>query len=40
MFGANTSTIGFVSGANGNILQIAANGTPSFGINILDGGDY
>ena len=40
LFGANTSTMGFTTGSNGDILQIAANGTPSFGVNILDGGDF
>ena len=40
LFGANTTTMGFATGANGNILQIAANGTPTFGVNILDGGDF
>ena len=40
LFGANTTTMGFATGANGNILQIAANGTPTFGVNVLDGGDF
>jgi hypothetical protein len=39
-FGANTTTLGFATGANGDILQIAANGTPAFGVNIVDGGDF
>lgn len=38
LIGANTSTLGFVTGSSGKIMQVAANGTPSF--DDLDGGDY
>lgn len=38
MIGANTSTIGFSTGSDGEVFQVAANGTPSFGV--LDGGTF
>ena len=38
LFGANSSTLSFATGTTGQILQISANGTPSFGE--LDGGSY
>ncbi len=38
MIGANTSTIGFSTGSNGQVFQVAANGTPAFGV--LDGGTF
>ena len=38
MIGANTSSIGFSTGSNGEVFQIAANGTPSFSV--LDGGTF
>ena len=37
-FGATTSRLGFISGTSGQVMQISANGTPSFGA--LDGGSY
>jgi len=36
--GANTSTVGFVSGSSGQVFQVAANGTPTFSV--LDGGTF
>jgi hypothetical protein len=38
LFGSTTSTLGFLTGSSGSVLQISANGTPSFGS--LDGGIY
>jgi hypothetical protein len=38
LFGANSSTLSFATGTRGQILQISANGTPSF--DVLDGGTY
>ena len=38
MFASNTSSLSFTTGTDGQIMQIAANGTPVFGI--LDGGAY
>jgi hypothetical protein len=37
-FGATTSRLGFITGTYGQVMQISANGTPSFGS--LDGGAY
>ena len=37
-FGATTSRLGFITGTSGQVMQISANGTPSFGA--LDGGSY
>jgi hypothetical protein len=37
-FGATTSRLGFITGTYGQVMQISANGTPSFGS--LDGGSY
>ena len=37
-FASNTSSLSFATGTDGQIMQIAANGTPVFGI--LDGGAY
>lgn len=37
-FGATTSRLGFITGLYGQVMQISANGTPSFGS--LDGGSY
>ena len=38
MFGANTSSLSFATGTGGQVLQINANGTPSF--DVLDGGTF
>lgn len=38
MFGANTSSLSFTTGTDGQVLQISANGTPSF--DVLDGGTF
>lgn len=38
MFAANTTAFGFVTGNTGHIMQVAANGTPTFGD--LDGGQF
>jgi len=38
MIGANSSVMGFVTGASGQVMQIAANGTPAF--DKLDGGTF
>jgi hypothetical protein len=38
MFGANTSSLSFATGTDGQVLQISANGTPSF--DVLDGGTF
>ena len=38
MFGANTSSLSFATGTDGQVLQINANGTPSF--DVLDGGTF
>lgn len=38
LFGSTTSRLGFITGSSGDIMQISANGTPSFGA--LDGGSY
>lgn len=38
LFGKTTSTLGFVSGSSGEILQLAANGTPVF--DDMDGGTF
>jgi hypothetical protein len=37
-FGSTTSRLGFITGTSGQVMQISANGTPSFGA--LDGGSY
>jgi hypothetical protein len=37
-FGATTSRLGFITGTYGQVMQVSANGTPSFGS--LDGGSY
>lgn len=36
--GANSSVMGFVTGTSGQVMQIAANGTPTF--DKLDGGNF
>jgi hypothetical protein len=38
MFGANSSVIGFITGASGAVMQITSNGTPAF--TDLDGGSF
>jgi len=38
MFGANSSVVGFITGASGSVMQITANGTPAFSS--LDGGSF
>jgi acetyltransferase-like isoleucine patch superfamily enzyme len=38
MIGANSSVMGFVTGTTGQVMQIAANGTPTF--DKLDGGSF
>ena len=38
LYGANSSSLSFATGTRGQILQISANGTPSF--DVLDGGNY
>jgi len=38
LFGANTSTLGFVTGTSGEILQINTSGVPTF--DDLDGGEF
>jgi len=38
MIGANSSAMGFVTGTSGQVMQIAANGTPIF--DKLDGGNF
>ena len=37
-FGATTSRLSFITGTYGQVMQVSANGTPSFGS--LDGGSY
>lgn len=38
MFASNTSTLNFVTGTSGGVMQINANGAPAFAT--LDGGSY
>jgi hypothetical protein len=38
MFASNTSSLSFTTGTDGQVMQIASNGTPVFGM--LDGGGY
>jgi hypothetical protein len=38
MFGANSSVLGFITGASGAVMQITSNGTPAF--TDLDGGSF
>jgi hypothetical protein len=38
MIGANSSTLGFVTGTSGQVLQVGSDGVPTF--NKLDGGSF